>query len=186
MPHCVLLCEFETQTKSYKLFSFTSYKKVSVFSPSLHNTTAAVFLTDWQDNVISFTYRLSFGNVRTKQARLVTSANTLIASIIRIRHVLLIQGDSFGTRPMKMRISQRLFISVAFSSAWTVVANIPSISSSIDMLLMKHGMQSYMHVQNLMNSTDSATTTAGHILSVYTRCCDYSWLSSWWWTRDVS
>ena len=30
--------------------------------------------------------------------------------------------------------------SVAFSSAWTVVANISSISSSIDMLLMKQGM----------------------------------------------
>jgi hypothetical protein len=52
----------------------------------------------------------------------------------------LIQGDSFGTRPKKMRIYQRLFISVAFSSAWTVVANISSISSSIDMLLMKQGM----------------------------------------------
>ena len=42
--------------------------------------------------------------------------------------------------------------SVAFSSAWTVVANISSISSSIDMLFMKQGMSSYMHVQNLMNS----------------------------------
>jgi hypothetical protein len=31
-------------------------------------------------------------------------------------------------------------LSVAFSSAWTVVANISSISSSIDMLLMKQGM----------------------------------------------
>ena len=37
--------------------------------------------------------------------------------------------------------------SVAFSSAWTVVANISSISSSIDMLFMKH-----VDVQNLTNS----------------------------------
>ena len=42
--------------------------------------------------------------------------------------------------------------SVACSSAWTVVANISSISSSIDKLSMNQGMQSYMHVQNLMNS----------------------------------
>jgi hypothetical protein len=39
-----------------------------------------------------------------------------------------------------------------FSSAWTVVVNISSSSSSIDMILMKQGMSSYMHVQNLMNS----------------------------------
>ena len=42
--------------------------------------------------------------------------------------------------------------SVAFSSAWTVVANISSISSNIDMLFMKQDLLSYMHVQNIMNS----------------------------------
>ena len=39
--------------------------------------------------------------------------------------------------------------SVAFSSSWAVVANISSISSSIDMLFMKQGMQLCMHVRNL-------------------------------------
>jgi hypothetical protein len=54
-------------------------------------------------------------------------------------YVYNIQGDSFGTRPKKMRLSCRPLsqtCSVAFSSAWTVVANISSISCS----LMKQGM----------------------------------------------
>jgi len=38
-------------------------------------------------------------------------------------------------------VFQFLYVAwLAFSSAWTVVANISIISSSIDMLLMKHGM----------------------------------------------
>ena len=42
-------------------------------------------------------YRLSLGNVRTKQARLITSVNTLIASIMQIIHVLLSgPGSSVG------------------------------------------------------------------------------------------
>jgi hypothetical protein len=53
-----------------------------------------------------------------------------------------LKGKAFANMP---RTIQELENSIrreiaAFSSAWTVVANISSIASSIDMLLMKQGM----------------------------------------------
>jgi hypothetical protein len=39
---------------------------------------------------------------------------TFIASLIFLDPCIIVQGDSFGTRPKKMRISQRLFISLMF------------------------------------------------------------------------